>query len=112
MSLKGPVIIFSQETSIKFNCTIHEQQKETLTQIFSFYITMRKKQYIYMQNQAKQAKKLIKEKKVFKISQYIIRKIIKCFMFMIIFIIYLFCYKLSKPYFNLITYCSYCAILN
>jgi len=43
---------FTRNLNIKFNCTIREHQKEMLTNIVSYYITMRMRQYTFMQNQA------------------------------------------------------------
>lgn len=40
--------IFTRNLNIKFNCTIREHQKEMLTNIFSYYITIRMRQYTFM----------------------------------------------------------------
>lgn len=52
---------FKKNINLKFPCTIRQHQTDMLTNIFSYYITMRMRQYSYMQNQAN--KKLNKTKK-------------------------------------------------
>lgn len=50
---------FQTNSSIKFHCHLHKT--EMLTNIFSYYLTMRMRQYTYMQNQ--NTKKQNKNKK-------------------------------------------------
>jgi len=52
---------FKTNINLKFPCTIRQHQTDMLTNVFSYYITMRMRQHSYMQNQPN--KKLNKTKK-------------------------------------------------
>jgi len=53
---------FKQNMTLKFSCTIQEHQIKMLTDIFSYYIMMRMRQFTYIQNQKNKKENKTKKK--------------------------------------------------
>lgn len=53
---------FKQNMTLKFSCTIQEHQIKMLTDIFSYYIIMRMRQFTYIQNQKNKKENKTKKK--------------------------------------------------
>lgn len=53
---------FKRNMTLKFSCSIKEHQIKMLTDIFSYYIIMRMRQFTYIQNQKKKKENKSKKK--------------------------------------------------